>query len=215
MLNSATVNGDGSLYVVEAAQGLTGTSKPSYAIQVGGSDGINLQPISTNTSGQINVNNISGVVSLPTGAATSTNQATIIANQTNGTQTSVVTQPTASLLNATVTPASGATFSIAITGTVVANAPVYNDYTSTNITTGAYVQLVASTTNTINNIHIFDSSGQTMILAVGAPGSEVNQVYVQPGGDTFTLRIPAGSRISYKALTANATAGYLIMSFLE
>ena len=102
-----------------------------------------------------------------------------------------------------------------IAGTASANAPVYNDYSSTNITTSAYVQLVATTSNTINTIHIFDSSGQAMILGVGGPGSEVIQIYVPPGGDTYTLNIPSGSRIAYKALTATANSGYLLMSFLE
>lgn len=104
---------------------------------------------------------------------------------------------------------------VSTVGTQQANAPVQNVYSSTNITTSAYVQLVASTSNAINSIHIFDSSGQAMILAIGGSGSEVNQLYVPPGGDTFTFNIPAGTRISYKALSANATTGYLLMSFLK
>lgn len=103
----------------------------------------------------------------------------------------------------------------AIGGTVIANSPIQNVYSSTNITTAAYVQLVASTTNVINTLHVFDSSGQAMTLGIGASGSEVTTLYVPPGGDTYTLHIPAGSRLAYKALTANATAGYLLMSFLE
>lgn len=93
-----------------------------------------------------------------------------------------------------------------------ANAPVYNVYSSTNITTSAYVQLIASTTSAANYLDIFDSSGQAMILAVGASGSEVIQGYISPGGDQVPLHIPAGSRVAYKALTSNATAGYLLMS---
>lgn len=98
-------------------------------------------------------------------------------------------------------------------GRSVANAPIQNIYSSTNITTAAYVQLVASTTSTINYIDIFDSSGQAMIFGVGAAASEVIQAYIPPGGDQIPLAIPAGSRIAYKALSANATSGYLIMSF--
>lgn len=100
-------------------------------------------------------------------------------------------------------------------GTASANAPVYNVYSSTSITTAAYTQLVASTTSVTNTIHIFDSSGQAMILATGASGSEVVQLYIPPGGDTYTLTIPAGTRIAYKALTATASSGYLLMSFLQ
>jgi hypothetical protein len=94
-----------------------------------------------------------------------------------------------------------------------ANAPVYNVYSSTNITTSAYVQLVASTTSTTNYIDIFDSSGQAMILGVGGSGSEVIQAYIPPGGDQIQLAIPSGSRVAYKALTATANSGYLLMNF--
>lgn len=91
------------------------------------------------------------------------------------------------------------------------------DYAVTNVTTGAYVQLNASTATAINYLSIFDSSGNPMILAVGAPGSEVDQIYVPPGGSVggYSLYIPAGSRISYKALTVNSTSGNLIITGLN
>jgi len=91
------------------------------------------------------------------------------------------------------------------------------DYAVTNVTTGAYVQLNASTATAINYLSIFDSSGNPMILAVGAPGSEVDQIYVPPGGSVggYSLYIPAGSRISYKALTTNSTSGNLIITGLN
>jgi hypothetical protein len=56
-----------------------------------------------------------------------------------------------------------------------------------------------------------------MILAVGAAGFEVDQLYVPPGGSVagYTLYIPSGSRIAYKALTANATSGVLIITGLN
>ena len=113
--------------------------------------------------------------------------------------------------------ASGATISTSSStgGTAIANAPVYNVYSTTNVLTSAYVQLIASTSNAASTVKIFDSSGQAMILAIGASGSEVVQVYVPPGGDAFTLSIPAGSRVAYKALTANATSGYLLISLLQ
>lgn len=101
---------------------------------------------------------------------------------------------------------------VAQSGFAAANAPVYNVYSSTNITTSAYVQLIASTTSATKYIDIFDSSGQAMILAVGAAGSEVIQAYVPPGGDSFSFAIPAGSRVAYKALTATASSGYLLLN---
>ena len=95
-----------------------------------------------------------------------------------------------------------------------ANAPYYNNYASTSVTTSAYTQVVASTTSITQKLSIFDSSGQAMILAVGAGGSEVDQFYIPPGGGDFSLNIPASSRVSIKALTANATSGYILISFL-
>lgn len=96
-----------------------------------------------------------------------------------------------------------------------ANAPVYNAYSSTNITTSAYTQLIASSTSATNVVDIFDSSGQAMILATGASGSEVALAYIPPGGATVRIQIPAGTRIAYKALTANATSGYLLMNLYK
>jgi hypothetical protein len=121
-------------------------------------------------------------------------------------------------LNASIPAGSNNIGSVSIAssaGSLIANAPIQNDYSGSPVTTAAYTTLVASTSNAINNIHIFDSSGQAMILAIGAAAAEVNQLYVPPGGDTYTLSIPAGTRISYKALTANATSGYVVMSFLR
>lgn len=98
-------------------------------------------------------------------------------------------------------------------GRAKANTPTFNDYTATNVTTAAYVQLIASTTSTTNLVEVFDSSGQTMILAVGGSGSEVDQFFIFPGGNgDVPLAIPAGSRISIKAKTATANVGYIALN---
>ena len=90
-------------------------------------------------------------------------------------------------------------------------------YSTTPVTTSAYVQLTASLSTTINWLSIFDSSGSAMILAVGPPGGEIDTLYVPPGGLTsgYPISIPAGAAISYKALTVNATSGNLIMTGLN
>lgn len=93
---------------------------------------------------------------------------------------------------------------------------IRNVYSSTNVTTGAYVQLLASTADIVNQINIFDSSGQTLVLAVGASGSEVDQIYITPGGNgTMNLGIPVASRISVKAVSATANVGELDISLLK
>lgn len=132
---------------------------------------------------------------------------------TSGVRTDLATETTLSAMNNKFVAAT-TIGSVLLAGSTKSNNPVYNVYSVTAVTTGAYVQLVASTTAKTNSVRIFDSSGQGMILAVGGAGVEVDQIYVPPGGDTFNLTIPASSRVSYKALTANATTGYLIINFM-
>jgi hypothetical protein len=91
-----------------------------------------------------------------------------------------------------------------------------HDHSSANITTSAYTTIVASTSAEFHQMEIFDSSGEALILAVGGAGSEVDKMYIIPGGNNGSVRfpIPSGSRISVKALTANTTSGRLIINFL-
>lgn len=83
-------------------------------------------------------------------------------------------------------------------------------YSSTNVTTGAWVELVASISGSCSQITVFDSSGQTMELGVGPAGSEVIQFLVFPGGNgTQDLFIPQGSRVAIKAVSGTASSGEL------
>jgi hypothetical protein len=92
---------------------------------------------------------------------------------------------------------------------------VRNDYTSTNVTTGAYVELIASTSTETKKMQIFDSSGQTLVIAIGAVASEVDKLYVFPGGNgDIDVTIPASSRISIKAVSATADAGEISINLL-
>ena len=90
---------------------------------------------------------------------------------------------------------------------------VRNDYSSVNVTTAAYTQLIASTSADINRVSIFDSSGETLVLALGAAASEVDELYIFPGGNgSEEWFIPSGSRLSVKAISANATVGELVIN---
>lgn len=89
-----------------------------------------------------------------------------------------------------------------------------HDYSSP-VTTSTYTQLVAALSAAVSQLFIFDSSGQTLVLAVGAAGFEVDQAYIIPGGNgELNLKIPAGSRVSIKAVSANATTGEINATFL-
>jgi len=83
-----------------------------------------------------------------------------------------------------------------------------HDYSSTTVTTAAYTELIASTSGAANIMEIFDSSGQTLVIAFGAAASESDQFLVFPGGNgKVEVAIPAATRISIKAISANADAG--------
>lgn len=189
-------------------------------------------------SGTWNITNVSGTVSLPTGASTAANQTTAnsslssidgkIANN-YGVSTGAVR--TASQIGNTTGAAdfaagnsSAQTLRVVVAsnqvsiptsvGGTAAVTHVRNDYTSVNVTTGAYVQLVASTGSTVNAVEIFDSSGQTLLLATGAAASEVDQIIIFPGGNgRVPLLIASGTRVSIKALSATASVGEIDVNF--
>lgn len=86
---------------------------------------------------------------------------------------------------------------------------VRNVYGTTPVTTTAFVELIHSAANPTNWAIVFDSSGQTLGLYTGQVGAEVLQAIIPPGGDTLPFPCAAGSRVSIKALSADATAGEL------
>lgn len=89
------------------------------------------------------------------------------------------------------------------------------DYTITSVTTGAYVQLKASLAAAVKEVEIFDSSGQTLLFAVGGAGSEVDKFYIIPGGNgRLPVTIAASSRIAIKAVSATANTGEIAVNFL-
>lgn len=85
-----------------------------------------------------------------------------------------------------------------------------NDNSSTNITTGAYVELIASTSTTVSEIEINDTGGRWYYLATGAAASETDILLITPGGNgRIPVTIAAGTRISIKAIDGTADAGYV------
>lgn len=89
-----------------------------------------------------------------------------------------------------------------------------NVYSTTNVTTTAYTQVVASLASAVTIIDIFDSSGQVLVLATGAAGAEVQKAYIYPGGNgQIPIFIAAGTRVSIRAISANAVSGEINMTF--
>lgn len=174
-------------------QGVVTSAAPGYSIDT-------VSPFSLTTGGLLRVD---------TGSVAKTvNQGTSNISQAQGWYVRV----TDGVTNLSI--GSNGQISTTAVGYQQAQTPAYNDYTGTPVTTGAYVQLVAATALETAEIEIFDSSGQALYLAVGAPGSEVDQMIIFPGGNgRVTLEIPAGSRVSVKAITATANAGFIAINF--
>lgn len=90
------------------------------------------------------------------------------------------------------------------------------DFSASSVTNAAWVQLIASTANDSKLAQIFMSSGEPLEFAFGAPASEVAKGYIFPGGNgTQGLVIPAGTRVSVKAVNAvTINTGLLLVNFL-
>lgn len=88
------------------------------------------------------------------------------------------------------------------------------DYSSSNVGTGAYVEVVASTAATATRLLVFDGGGNPMVIATGAAAAEVDLFYVSPGGwdPAVEISIAAGTRISIKALSGTSNSGFLVIA---
>lgn len=90
-------------------------------------------------------------------------------------------------------------------------------YATTNVTTSAYVTLVASTPIPVSHILVADNSGHILKIAAGSTGFEVD-LFSCPLSGSIVIPIaptlPAGTRLSIKAIDANATTGFNVVSFL-
>jgi hypothetical protein len=95
-----------------------------------------------------------------------------------------------------------------------------NNYASVNVTTSAYVTLISSTAQNINQVNIFDSSGRTLYLSYaatcGALASSSNTILIVPGGSgLITWLIPSGNCVGIEAQDANATSGVSNITYLK
>ena len=90
------------------------------------------------------------------------------------------------------------------------------EYGSTNVTTGGWVELVASLADSVSVVEIFDSSGQILELGTGAAASEVPSAYVMRGGNGFMpLSLASGARVAIQAVSATASSGEIIINFYK
>lgn len=88
-------------------------------------------------------------------------------------------------------------------------------YSSTNVTTSAYVQLIASTSTSAGHLEVCDTSAHLLKIASGAAGSETDLFTVQPSGCVvLSIYLVPGTRLSIEAIDANATTGFNTVSLL-
>jgi len=250
----------------------SGTVNIDAFFSMAAGDGINVKncnilagSVSAAQSGTWNITNISGTVSLPTGASTAANQSTIIGH-VDGIESALTTlnakdfatETTLAAMSAklpatlgqktmansmavviasdqTVIPASqSGSWSVAQSGNwsvraqdgsgnaltsaaVGSNRGLHNKslggaladsarLATGSVTTGAWTQLIASTAAEAQGITVFDSSGQSVEIGLGAAASEVRTLIVPPGGlnGFIPLRIASGTRVSIRALSGTA-----------
>lgn len=212
--NATTAVVDNNLAMVGGANFAQGSRPTTNSLSV--TLASDQSPIAVSQSGTWNINNVSGTVSLPTGASTSALQTTANSTLTtiSGQLPGTLGQKTMANSLAVTLASDQSNINVTQGGKIQANNPVVTSYSSTNVTSGAYVQIVASTTTAINLVEIFDSSGVALYFATGGAGSEVNQFVIYPGGNgQVPFAIPQGTRLSLKAVSTSATSGTGIINF--
>jgi hypothetical protein len=91
---------------------------------------------------------------------------------------------------------------------------------SQNVTTGAYVTLIASTSIPFFRMLATDTTGKVLKIAVGAAGHEVD-ICQLPVDDSEIINlatlsaVPVGSRLSLRAISATANSGYSAVTLLS
>jgi hypothetical protein len=165
-------------------------------------------------SGTWNLTNISGTISLPTGAATETTLSTLNGKVT-ACNTGAVTISTA-LPSGSNTIGKVDVNNLSVIDLLDAN---ILDTSSTNIAGSASspTQVVASTAAATKKLQLLDTTGAFIGLYTGAAASEVLQLVIGPGSDqTIQHAIPAATRISLKRLdsTTAISSGIVAINFI-
>lgn len=87
------------------------------------------------------------------------------------------------------------------------------DYLASPVTTGSWTTLIGSVSASVTNLYVFDSSGETMEIGIGASGSETRIFLVAPGGPgPVDIVVNAGERISVRAVSNTASIGEIIVN---
>lgn len=176
--------------------------------------------VSAVQSGTWNINDVSGVISLPTGAATAANQTTGNTSLSNidGKLPATLGQKTSANSLAVVLASDQSSLSVT-TPTLdvvdLCDTPLV-DATTINGSAGAFTQVVASLAADVKKIQIADTSGSFIGVYTGPASSEALKFIFGPGSDsTIDVNIPSGTRISLRSMEASApTSGSIVLNFI-
>lgn len=96
-------------------------------------------------------------------------------------------------------------------------APSALNTASTNVTTGAWVELAAATTFACSGLLLHNSGAQPIKLGIGAASSEVDLGIVLPVGVAILVPqvVSKGSRISVRSIGATQSSGIITMSCFQ
>ena len=86
-----------------------------------------------------------------------------------------------------------------------------NACATTNITTGAYVQLISDTGSRAKSILISNTSASPILISLGAASSEVDIFTAPPGLLSFKLDLQTedNQRIAAKSVSGTANTGFV------
>lgn len=95
------------------------------------------------------------------------------------------------------------------------NTLTVNDCSSVNITTSAYLELIAAITKGVSAVRITNSSGRDIKIATGASGAEVDYILVPTAKNSGIVPVnwSAGTRISAKAFVGSAVTGVVAIEY--
>jgi hypothetical protein len=222
------VNADGSINVDGGGGGTFPVTQGTIPWIVNGSS--YPQPVSQ--SGTWNLNNISGTISLPTGASTSSNQSTqigyentiasntttLVNNQTNASQKTQIVDGTGNVVGPLLPINSINRLPVVTSGRGVLST-FTQSYSSNNLSTSVFSTIISSTSATINEEDIFDNSGGIYYLAYASTcvglSSATNAIIVGAGGGIKDFQIPASQCVGFQAIGTNITIGNVYMTFYK
>lgn len=96
-------------------------------------------------------------------------------------------------------------------------APAVLDTSSTNITSGAWVEMIASLQYACSGILIHNSGAQPIRVGVGAAASEVNLGLVIPIGVSILVPVELArlSRVSLRSMGSTQSSGIITLSCFQ